>query len=133
MNFIINFIELHFLTISIFLFTISLFLIFSIFKEWMIITKLTNFYILNAVTIAVLIEKFKIPIEKNLKITSNSLIKIHIYFTIFLVLIICILMVIENERFINKIKKMWFDFTSFFTLRLSYLPHIAFKLTKLIQ
>ena len=106
MNFIINFIELHFLTISIFLFTISLFLIFSIFKEWMIITKLTNFYIFNAVTIAVLIEKFKIPIEKNLKITSNNLIKIHIYFTIFLVLIICILMVIENERFINKIKKM---------------------------
>ena len=116
MNFIINFIELHFLTISIFLFTISLFLIFSIFKEWMIITKLTNFYILNAVTIAVLIEKFKIPIEKNLKITSNNLIKIHIYFTIFLVLIICILMVIENERFINKIKKMWFDFTSFILL-----------------
>lgn len=105
MNFI-NFIELSFLTISIFFFIFSLFVIFSMFKEWMIITKIIVFYLLNSLLIGRLIMKFNMQIEKILNITSDELILIHIIFTAFLIVVALILMVIENERFKNKIKKM---------------------------
>lgn len=105
MNFI-NFIELNFLTIGVFFFIFSLFVIFSMFKEWMIITKIIVFYLLNSLLIGILIMKFNIQIEKFLNITSDKLIQIHIIFTVFLIVVALILMVIENERFKNKIKKM---------------------------
>lgn len=106
MNFIINFIELHFLTISIFFFIFSLFVIFSMFEEWMLITKIIVFYLLNSLLIGILIMKFNMQIEKILNITSDTLIQIHIIVIGFLILVAVILMVIENEKFKNKIKKM---------------------------
>lgn len=132
MNVITKFMELNFSILSVFFFIFSLFVIFSMFKEWMLITKIIVFYLLNSLLIGILIMKFNIQIEKILNITSGELILIHIIFTAFLIVVALILMVIENERFKNKIKKMWFNFTSFFMLRLSYLPYIVFKLTKLI-
>lgn len=105
MNFI-NFIELNFLTIGVFFFIFSLFVIFSMFKEWMVITKLIVFCLLNSLSIGILIMKFKMQIEKILNITSDKLIQIHIILTAFLIVVALILMVIENERFKNKIKKM---------------------------
>lgn len=105
MNFI-KFIELNFLTICVFFFIFSLFVIFSMFKEWMLMTKIIIFYLLNSLLIGILIMKFKMQIEKILNITSDKLIQIHIIFTIFLIVVVLILMVIENERFLNKIKKM---------------------------
>ena len=105
MNFI-NFIELSFLTISIFFFIFSLFVIFSMFEEWMLITKIIVFYLLNSLLIGILIMKFNIQIEKILNITTDKLIIIHIILTAFLILVAVILMVIENEKFKNKIKKM---------------------------
>ena len=105
MNFI-KFIELNFLIICVFFFIFSLFVIFSMFKEWMIITKIIVFYLLNSLLIGILIMKFNIQIEKFLNITSDKLIQIHIIFTVFLIVVALILMVIENERFKNKIKKM---------------------------
>lgn len=104
MNFI-KFIELNFLTICVFFFIFSLFVIFSMFKEWMLMTKIIIFYLLNSLLIGILIMKFKMQIEKILNITSDKLIQIHIIFTIFLIVVVLILMVI-NERFKNKIKKM---------------------------
>lgn len=132
MNVITKFMELNFSILSVFFFIFSLFVIFSMFKEWMIITKIIVFYLLNSLLIGILIMKFNIQIEKILNITSDKLILIHIIFTAFLIVVALILMVIENERFKNKIKKMWFNFTSFFMLRFSYLPYITFELTKLI-
>lgn len=105
MNFI-NFIELNFLTIGVFFFIFSLFVIFSMFKEWMLITKIITFYLLNSLLSGILIMKFKMQIEKILNITSDKLIQIHIILTAFLIVVVLILMVIENERFKNKIKKM---------------------------
>lgn len=115
MNFI-NFIELSFLTISIFFFIFSLFVIFSMFEEWMLITKIIVFYLLNSLLIGILIMKFNIQIEKILNITTDKLIIIHIILTAFLIVVALILMIIENEKFKNKIKKMWFNFTSFILL-----------------
>lgn len=131
MNFI-KFIELNFLTICVFFLIFSLFVIFSMFKEWMIITKIIIFYLLNSLLSGILIMKFNIQIEKILNIASDKIIQIHIILIAFLIVVALILKVIENERFLNKLKKMWFNFTSFFMLRLLYLPYIAFKLTKLI-
>lgn len=105
MNFI-KFIELNFLIICVFFFIFSLFVIFSMFKEWMLITKIITFYLLNSLLSGILIMKFKMQIEKILNITSDKLIQIHIIFTAFLIVVALILMVIENERFKNKIKKM---------------------------
>lgn len=105
MNFI-KFIELNFLIICVFFFIFSLFVIFSMFKEWMLITKIIIFYLLNSLLSGILIMKFNIQIEKILNIASDKIIQIHIILTAFLIVVALILMVIENERFKNKIKKM---------------------------
>lgn len=117
MNVIKKFMELNFSILSVFFFIFSLFVIFSMFKEWMLITKIIIFYLLNSLLSGILIMKFNIQIEKILNITSDELILIHIIFTAFLIVVALILMVIENERFKNKIKKMWFNFTSFFYIQ----------------
>lgn len=106
MNVITKFMELNFSILSVFFFIFSLFVIFSMFEEWMLITKIIVFYLLNSLLIGILIMKFNIQIEKILNITSDKLILIHIIFTAFLIVVALILMVIENERFKNKIKKM---------------------------
>lgn len=71
MNFI-KFIELNFLIICVFFFIFSLFVIFSMFKEWMLITKIITFYLLNSLLSGILIMKFKMQIEKILNITSDK-------------------------------------------------------------
>lgn len=108
MNFIINFIELNLLTIIVimFLFIFSLFVIFSSSKEWMAITKVIIFVLLNSLSIGILIMKFEILIEKFLNIPSDKIFLIYVIFTALLAVVLLIFMVIENERFLNKIKKM---------------------------
>ena len=81
MNFVIEFIQSNLFTVCVFLFVFSLFLIFSIFKEWMIITKLTVFYLLNLLLIGILFMKSKIPIVLN--ITTDEIMQTHIIFTVF--------------------------------------------------
>lgn len=108
MNFIINFIELNLLTIIVivFLFIFSLFVVFSASKEWMVITKVIIFVLLNSLSIGILIMKFEMQIEKMLDIPNNKIFLIYVFFISFLALVLLILKVIENERFLNKIKKM---------------------------
>lgn len=106
MNFIINFIKLNFLTIIVFLFIFSLFVIFSMFKEWMAITKVITFVLLNSLSIGILIMKFEMQIEKMLNIPNDKIFLIYVCFTALLTVVLLILKVIENERFLNKLKKM---------------------------
>lgn len=74
MNVIKKFMELNFSILSVFFFIFSLFVIFSMFKEWMLITKIIIFYLLNSLLSGILIMKFNIQIEKILNITrwTNS-------------------------------------------------------------
>ena len=69
MNVIKKFMELNFSILSVFFFIFSLFVIFSMFKEWMLITKIIIFYLLNSLLSGILIMKFNIQIEKILNIT----------------------------------------------------------------
>lgn len=115
MNFI-KFIELNFLIICVFFFIFSLFVIFSIFKEWMTITKVITFVLLNSLSIGILIMKFEMQIEKILNIPNDKIFLIYVCFTALLAVVLLILKVIENERFLNKLKKMWFKLTSFILL-----------------
>ena len=115
MNFI-KFIELNFLIICVFFFIFSLFVIFSIFKEWMAITKVITFVLLNSLSIGILIMKFEMQIEKILNIPNDKIFLIYVCFTALLAVVLLILKVIENERFLNKLKKMWFKLTSFILL-----------------
>ena len=80
------------------------------------ITKVIIFVILNSLSIWILIMKFEILIEKFLNIPSDKIFLIYVIFTALLAVVLLIFMVIENERFLNKIKKMWFNFTSFILL-----------------
>lgn len=102
----IKFIELNFLTIIVFLFIFSLFVVFSASKEWMVITKVIIFVLLNSLSIGILIMRFEMQIEKMLDIPNDKMFLIYVCFISFLALVLLILKVIENERFLNKIKKM---------------------------
>lgn len=72
----------------------------------MAITKVITFVLLNSLSIGILIMKFEMQIEKILNISNDKIFLIYVCFTALLAVVLLILKVIENERFLNKLKKM---------------------------